>query len=115
MLATSCLEHSIVRGVLAIGFRNVATFEWLVQKDHQLISDYRCPIPRNRVHPGGIGIWHVDATVAALSGVAIAIRVVVRKIGSRTIVGPPPAIVKIVAAYMILHGKVDRRIRIPEV
>ncbi len=84
-------------------------------RDVLLIDDNRHTIAAMRVEPGYLILLHVDtAMTACTSERLIATSIIVRVVGTNTIIYTPPAIVQEIASTMILHREIDVCIRIPE-
>ena len=78
-----------------------------------LINEYVRVHLHEIVQPPGIILRHIDAAMRAMNGVLRATRIEVRKVRTGAILAAPPAIVQEVPVAMELHGKINRRRRIP--
>src|SRR5947208_15604416 len=96
----STREHKATFPLAWMGFAK----EIRVSLIELLVDDHSRSIRRMVIQPLRI-IWcHINAPMAAVPGKRlISAAIVMRKTGTRAIIGPPPAIVKEVATIVVFH------------
>src|SRR5260370_6763070 len=80
-----------------------------------LVNDHTCVIVGVRIEPACLVLLHVDAAVAAIAcKCLVPTSIVMWEVSTGTIIGPPPAIMEVEAAPMVLHREVNIGIGVPE-